>query len=218
MKSRALQMHNQWVTKLHQRQARESSQHFYQQMVQRGQEAAQQAAKHAAEWAHKRSQDAAAAAAMRSQERERSKSPLYITTAQPKKPSAVISKTWATHNVKHKGELGMFIHVKFEVANLLDRTGTVAAYFYFSNGVPLKDINDAYNTTKGNVSVHRRFTAPYAETVYDYFDLFMPYDELHMAPGTFSLKFSVSVWDDRNEQIATVTGPSFTFTSGPRVS
>jgi len=130
------------------------------------------------------------------------------------KPSVAINKVWANHNVEHSGQQGMQIHIAFSVANLLERTGTVAAYFHFSNGVPLKDFNGDYRTKTGTVCVARSFMARSPNTAYEDFVLFMPYLELHIGPGNHSLKFSVSVWDDRNKELAWADGPMFTYTSG----
>jgi hypothetical protein len=80
--------------------------------------------------------------------------------------------------------------------------------------VPLKDINGDYRAKTGQVCVARSFLAKFPKTLYEDFVLFMPYLELHMGPGNHSLKFSVSVWDDRNKTLAWADGPLFTYTSG----
>lgn len=140
-------------------------------------------------------------------------SPITIKPRRQLKPSAAIDKIWANHNVERSDRQEMQIHIAFSVANLLEHTGTVAAYFYFSNGVPLKDFNGDYRTKTGNVCVARRFMPKSPDTSYEDFVLFMPYLELHMGPGNHSLKFSVSVWDDRNRELAWADGPPFTYAS-----
>jgi hypothetical protein len=129
------------------------------------------------------------------------------------KPSATIRKIWQEFNVEHSDQQGMRIHIAFTVANLLRRTGTVAAYFRFANGVPLKDFNDNYGTKTGNVCAAGSFTPMYLNTQYNDFVLFMPYLELHMGPGNHSLKFYVVVWDDQNRELTWSDWVSFTYTS-----
>ena len=67
-------------------------------------------------------------------------------------PEARILKVWVDHNQFEDGVKGMRIHVKFEVDNLKGGKGSVIAYFYYKNGNPLKDFNEKYRTTNGEVS------------------------------------------------------------------
>ena len=106
----------------------------------------------------------------------------------------------------------MEIHIHFSVANLLEHIGMVVAYFYFTNDMPLKDLNGYYCTETGTVCVYQRFIPRFHNTLFEDFVLFMPYLELHTGPGNHSLKFSVSVWDDRNDEVlASADGPGFTY-------
>jgi hypothetical protein len=57
----------------------------------------------------------------------KAQSPATGKLSRQPKPLAAIDKIWANHNVEHSGQQGMQIHVVFSVANLLGRTGTVAA-------------------------------------------------------------------------------------------
>jgi hypothetical protein len=127
------------------------------------------------------------------------------------KPVATIRRVWVDHNVRHADQKGMRIHTAFSITNLLRRTGTVAAHFYFDNGVPLKDFNGDYRTKGGNVCVARSFTPLYLNTLFEDLVLFMPYLELHMGVGNHSLKFSVSVWDDRSKELTWSDWVHFTY-------
>ena len=129
------------------------------------------------------------------------------------RPSATINKTWTEFNTSQNNQFGMHIHVSFSVVNLVGRTGTVAAYFYFANGVPLKDLNHKYGTTSGDVCVAYWFKPPYHNTLYNDFALFMPYYELHRRSGSHSLKFIVSVWDDINRELASSNWVSFSYSA-----
>lgn len=105
-----------------------------------------------------------------------------------------IERVWVDHNVYEGDQRGMRIHVQFTAYNMRGSTGRISAYFYFRSGDALRDYNDNYNTTGGNVSVGREFTPGYANTVYNDFTLFMPYSELHLADGEHALYFHVLAW------------------------
>ena len=75
----------------------------------------------------------------------------------------------------------------------------MAAYFYYDDAgnTPLRDFNQQYVTHDVGVAVGRRFTPGTAETPFRDFALFMPYSELHAAPGArYFLKLRVVVWDE----------------------
>lgn len=110
-------------------------------------------------------------------------------------PIAKIENVRVDHNVFGSGDKGMRIYVDFNVANMYLRDGRVAAYFYFQDGTPLKDFNQKFRTTNGNVSVGDNFSAPFTISQYEDFSLFMPYNELHMTQGKFNLKFQVRIYE-----------------------
>ena len=118
--------------------------------------------------------------------------------------TAQIEKIWVDHNQFKDGKKGMKIHVKFSVQNMLSLTGRVVAYFYYDDGssTPLKDYNNLYKTTDGNVSVGCDFTPGYQNSSYNDFTLFMPYSELHCTgKRTYKLKFIVSILDNNKKEM-----------------
>ena len=68
------------------------------------------------------------------------------------------------------------------------------------NGKPLKDSNDKFSTTGGNAAIHGDFTPTYQGSAYTDFQLFMPYDELHISRGKFDLKFVVKFSCEGDEE------------------
>ena len=79
----------------------------------------------------------------------------------------------------------------------------MAAYFYYddANNTPLRDFNQQYRTQDGIVAAGRRFTPDAPEAAFRDFALFMPYDELHAAPGArYNLKLRVVIWDETTGQ------------------
>lgn len=101
---------------------------------------------------------------------------------------------WVDCNVYESGQEGMRIHTKFSVDNLKGIPCIAAAYFYFSSGEKLRDFNNSYRSTDGQVSVGSDFTPGYVSTIYEDFTLFMPERELHMADGEHDLKFDVQLY------------------------
>jgi len=111
---------------------------------------------------------------------------------------AVIDQVWVDHNIYQDGIKGMTIHAKFTVEGLYQSTGHIAAYFYYSNGDPLLDFNGRYDSADGKVSVGSDFSPGYENTLYSDFELFIPYDELHMADGEHNLKLQVLIFQQVN--------------------
>ena len=115
-----------------------------------------------------------------------------------------IDKVWVEHNVYQNGYYGMRIHVEFSINNMLNQRGQCAIYFYYSNGTRLKDYNNSYRDTDGDVATHTYFTPNYESCKYHDLAIFMPYYELHLSSGTkHDLKLSVSLHSSRKKSYIT---------------
>lgn len=104
-----------------------------------------------------------------------------------------IEQVWFEHNQYRDYRKGMVIHVKFSLYNTQSMYCELDAYFYSSDNKPLKDFDGDFKTVTGEVSVGERFITESEVAKYSDFQLFMPYDELHLNPGTHQLKFNVQV-------------------------
>jgi hypothetical protein len=93
------------------------------------------------------------------------------------------------------GVKGMIIHVKFATQNTKGVQSRAIAYFFFGDGRELEDFDGEYRTTDGQVSVGRDYTPAYDSTRYDDYQLFMPYEQLEMEPGSYTLKLYVALYD-----------------------
>ena len=124
---------------------------------------------------------------------------------------ATIQNIWVDHNVHENGLKGIRIHVKFNVNNMKGKTGQVAAYFYFQEGKPLKDLDRNYRSSDGQVSVSEDFTPGYQGTLYNDFTMFIPYDQLHMNNGEYDLKFEVLIWSHNDHKLAKSDWITFQF-------
>lgn len=131
------------------------------------------------------------------------------------KKSIVIKSVETQHNVVQNGQKGMNIIVNYSVEGMKGKTGDLNAYFYFEDGTPLKDGNKSsvpyYGTHDGSVVVGKQFTPRYDDVAMSS-TLFMPYDELHLRKGKFSLKYYCAIFDDEKKQQVTSNWKYFTVT------
>jgi len=123
-----------------------------------------------------------------------------------------IERVWVTYDEHENGEKGMRIHVKFTVDGMLNRQGNVNAWFYNSDGSRLRDTNNNYKTSDGQVATHLSYKHGYANAIYEDFRIFMPYKELDLANGTHSLKFDIGIFDNNSKQLIVSENHYFTAT------
>ena len=109
----------------------------------------------------------------------------------------------------------MTIKMKLNVHGLKDKDGQVAVYFYDENGTVLKDKNDKYNTSGGDVATHDNIKPKYDNTEWSEFKLSIPYSELHLSggAGTKSIKFKFIVWDQSTSPSKNILSTSLYNTS-----
>lgn len=131
--------------------------------------------------------------------------------------SCMLNNVAINHNVIRNGKYGMSIKGAFQIYNALGRKCKFVAYFYTSNGTPLKDFNQQYYTATGNVAVGEDVVPNYSATLFDT-ELYIPYEELHLAAGNHNLKILVSVFDDQGQVIAQGGAAYFTYRNGPVIS
>lgn len=115
----------------------------------------------------------------------------------PNNTKAKIHKCWIEQNVWDGGIVGIRVHIDFEIENGLNLIDQVAAYFYFSNGTSIPDLNGRFRSADGSVAVGGRFNAIYSNSLWTDYVLFIPKHELHVFTSQ-SLKVSVKVWQGNN--------------------
>ncbi len=109
--------------------------------------------------------------------------------------SAQINFVRIDHNLFVGPEIGMVIHVGFDVQGMAGQPGQVAGYFNYWQGGPLRDFDQQFKSDAGHVAVAVDFTPGFDTTNYPDFQLFMPYRQLEMGPGVAHLMCRVQVWD-----------------------
>lgn len=88
------------------------------------------------------------------------------------------------------------IHIDFEVKGLKGHNINPIAYFEYQDGGRLVDINDYFCSEDGQVCTSAKSYATYEDTHWGDFQLFMPYDELHVRRNrTAHLQFQVQIHD-----------------------
>lgn len=96
------------------------------------------------------------------------------------------------HNVWKDGKKGMNIYIYFDAIGFQGKTLNINAYFYKSDGTPLKDNNKSYYTSDGYVAAGQTYI-PSSNDISGSVTIFMPHDELHMSSGKYNLKFYVAI-------------------------
>ena len=96
---------------------------------------------------------------------------------------------------------GMEIHLEFDVWNLLGKNCEAIAFFEFSNGQRLSDMNGQYRSGDGQVAASTKFRPAYEWTTYHDLALYIPYVEMHLAPGQHNLRYLVQIFTSSGELI-----------------
>ena len=104
-------------------------------------------------------------------------------------PRAVFDTLWVDFDVTENDQLGMRIHFKFTAYDMKDMEAYVAVYFEHNDaqGDVLKDKNDKFASSAGDVAVYKSINPPYTTAIYDDLQVFMPYSELELSAGTYEL-------------------------------
>lgn len=104
----------------------------------------------------------------------------------------------------------------FTISNAKSIGCHAVAYFYTSEGVPLKDYNNLYNTSGGTVASTVDFKPGYDVAVYNSsqvdFNINLPYTELHLPQGFYHLQYKVVLFDNKWTQIASSGLYNFDYT------
>ena len=108
-------------------------------------------------------------------------------------PSATFQRMWIDYDITEGGRKGMRIHTDFKVYNMKSVDGYLALYFQYRDGTPLEDNNGEFNSANDKVAAYGEIKPGYQTTVYEDFDIFMPYDELDLPAGNYDLRIEADV-------------------------
>lgn len=140
--------------------------------------------------------------------------PVQPTTGGYATATCVLKDISVTHNVIVNGKYGLEVNGSFRIDNALGKNCRFVAYFYNSDGTPLKDFDNTFKTTNGNVAVGTDCVPRYTAAEFTNVKLYLPYDQLHMKPGHHNLKLEISVWDEQRRELASGGATYFTYRNG----
>lgn len=127
-------------------------------------------------------------------------------------PKATFNKIWVDYNVTENNQKGMRIHTNFSVNNMKGMDSYLAIYFETRDGERLKDINQKLYSTDGTVAVYRALKPGFDVTDYKDLDIFMPYEELDLDQGKYSLRMDLDVIHKAGGLIQHLTFYNFEYT------
>ncbi len=114
-----------------------------------------------------------------------------------------ISKIWLEHGVTENNTKGLRVHVTAHLTGMKGIPIHAIAYFDSPQGTGIKDLNGAYCTSGGTVCASTKITPTYEQSTYNDLGIFIPYEELHMSPGTKTYYCRVFLQNLNNNQFLT---------------
>jgi hypothetical protein len=129
-------------------------------------------------------------------------------------PSASFDSIWVDYDITEDNARGMRIHLRFSAYGMKDMDSYVAIYFEYNDDMAgfLKDKNQKYNSTEGDVAVYRSIKPAYDPAVFNDLTLFMPYSELDLEPGLYDLTMDVKIIYKAGGIISKLTNYDFEYT------
>ena len=119
---------------------------------------------------------------------------LAILSIAAEAQTAQIEKSWLEFNVTRNGKTGINIHTKFSIKGHKGKKVKAISYVYEDNKKKWMDVNNQYRSNDGQVSASYEGVPKYDDTVFHDFVVFIPNDELHMAPGKHNYYIQTQIW------------------------
>jgi hypothetical protein len=107
--------------------------------------------------------------------------------------TAKVNRIWVDYNITEGGKKGMRIHVNFEVTGLKGVESKLVARVMRENGTFLTNSSSGYSNDDGQLAVAFEMNPGYPTTVYKDADMFMPYSEINVSRGKYTLKFDIDL-------------------------
>lgn len=128
------------------------------------------------------------------------------------KPSAVFNSCWIDYNVTESGVKGMRIHVNFEVTGLKGIDSKLVARVQTEEGDYLMNEGSSYSNETGELETSFDMNPGYPTTVYKDAQMFLPYSEINIEKGVWTLKLDIDVSYANGDLIQHLTFKEFEFT------
>ncbi|MBS1796590.1 MAG: hypothetical protein JSS81_22345 [Acidobacteria bacterium] len=120
-------------------------------------------------------------------------------------------KVWVDYDQTNAGELGMWIHLKFDVTNLKGVDSYAAVYFQKSDDSYLEDGTGENRANDGRVVAQIKLKPGYDTTAYEDLEIFMPYSGLNLTKGKYNLKMDIDLVDNDESLIKHMTYNEFKY-------
>jgi hypothetical protein len=127
-------------------------------------------------------------------------------------PSAIFNSCWIDYNVTEDGSKGMRIHVNFEVKGLKGIDSKLVARVQTEDGDYLTNDGAAYSNNSGQLETSFDMNPGYPTTVYKDADMFLPYSEINVRKGVWTLKLDIDLSYENGDLIQHLTYKEFEFT------
>lgn len=134
----------------------------------------------------------------------------------PAKATATFQRIWVDYDVTENGRRGMRIHTAFKVYGMKNVPSYLQIKFQRRDGTALMDNNGSFDHEDGSVAAFGTLKPGYDPAVYEDFDIFMPYDELDLAAGSYQLRMDVDVIYENGDMVQHLTNYDFDFTQPAR--
>jgi hypothetical protein len=134
------------------------------------------------------------------------------TPASSGNPSATFDRVWVDYDVTSNGQRGLRIHTKFTVTGMKGISGSLRVRFQKADGTYLRSSDGNYEDADGEVAATDSIKPGYDTTVYNDFDVFIPYSEFHLGAGKYDMKMDVDVMDASDGLIQHLTWYDFVYT------
>ncbi|MHC4560846.1 MAG: S1 family peptidase, partial [Planctomycetota bacterium] len=105
------------------------------------------------------------------------------------------------HNVSGPQGPSMSIQPTITVENLAEMPGVAIVRIFSENDIPLLAYSPETGTLDGIYQVEAEFTPGFEETIYEGFEILVPYNDLSLVDGIHNLKFRVFVYDLSTETV-----------------
>jgi len=108
---------------------------------------------------------------------------------------ATFSEGRANPSARRQDEDGVEIRHRIRVVGMLDKEVEVSCYFYDAGGNALRDLNQSYRSTDGQVSIGKKAMVTYRDAIFREFILFIPLSELHAPAGEQQVAVNCEAFD-----------------------
>lgn len=126
--------------------------------------------------------------------------------------SATVKKVWVDYDVTEGGRKGLRVHVNFEVLGLKGVDSKVTARIQKEDNVYLTSRSASFSNGEGQFETAFEMKPGYPTAVYEDATMFVPYKEINLRKGVWTLKLDVDLNYENGDLIQHLDFHEFEFT------